>query len=147
MGSLGDILKEGRARELEQALFYRYLAGDAEAAGDAVLAERLNALLADEQHHVSRLTARLLELGERPPETRPPAPVVPSLAGWKEDARRREAEEVAWYESALARVDDAETAAALAEILASERHHVEKLSGKWMSAVAGEVGGADEEGA
>jgi rubrerythrin len=138
-----DILREGRARELEQALFYRFLSSDAEASGNAAMAERLNELLADEQHHVSRLTARLLELGEKPADARAAAPSLPYLAAWEEEARRREGEEVAWYESALARIEDPETAAVLAGILASERHHREKLSGKWMSAVAGDV---EEEG-
>lgn len=143
MTSVADILQEGRARELEQALFYRFLSSDAEASGEAAMAERLNELLADEQHHVSRLTARLLELGEKPADARPEAPSMPSLDAWEEEGRRREAEEVAWYEAALARVEDPETTAVLVGILASERHHREKLSGKWISAVAG---GGEEEG-
>lgn len=143
MNVLADILQQGRARELEQALFYRYLSSDAEAAGDTAAAERLNDLLADEQHHVSRLTARLLELGEKPAEARPARPVVPPLDDWEADARRREAEEVAWYEAALTQVEEPATAAVLAGILASERHHREWLSGKWVPAVAGDL----EEGA
>jgi rubrerythrin len=49
-------------------------------------------------------------------------------------ARRREETEVAWYEDALGRVEDRATRAVLKEILESERHHREELSGKWMSA-------------
>lgn len=139
MTAIADILQDGRARELEQALFYRSLCSDAEISGNAAMAERLNELLADEQHHVSRLTARLLELGEKPADVRQLAPCIPSLTAWEEEARRRESDEVAWYETALARVEDPETAAVLSGILTSERHHREKLSGKWISAVAGDV--------
>jgi rubrerythrin len=127
------ILQEGRRRERTRAAFYRLLAGDAELAGDAATAERLNELLADEQHHVSRLTARLLEMGEKPGEARE-RPEVPDLDAWEEVARGLEADEVAWYEQAIGRVRDDETASILREILASERHHHERLGGKWMPA-------------
>ena len=130
-----EILREARSRELEQALFYRTLAGLAEDDGDGPLAERLNELLADEQHHVSRLTARLLELGQSPGGTRPEAPQV-YLDGWLGEAETREAAEVAWYEDALARVEDSATAGVLREILESERNHLHALGGKWMSASA-----------
>ncbi len=59
-------LEEARAAEKEQALFYRALAAEAERRGDAALSERYNELHADEQHHLARLTARLLELGAAP---------------------------------------------------------------------------------
>jgi rubrerythrin len=133
MSQLLDLLQEGRLRERGQALFYRVLAGEAEMAGDQAAAERLNELLADEQHHVSRLTARILELGGTPlqPEV---SPDVPDLAGWEPVARSREEGEVAWYEAAVGSVGDAATRAVLEEILESERHHREELSGKWMSA-------------
>jgi rubrerythrin len=127
------LLQEGRHRECGQALFYRVLAGEAELAGDQAAAERLNELLADEQHHVSRLTARILELGGTPLQ-REVSPDVPELARWEPVARRREETEVAWYEDALGRVEDRATRAVLKEILESERHHREELSGKWMSA-------------
>lgn len=133
MSDLVELLREGRRREGLQALFYRALSGQAEDAGDPVAAERLNELLADEQHHVSRLTARLLELGEEVERGRLPAPRA-DLEGWEEEARGREADEVAWYESAAEVVDDAPTREILREILASERHHRENLAGKWMSA-------------
>jgi len=133
MGETVRILQEGRRRERAQATFYRFLAGDAEVAGDTATAERLNELLADEQHHVSRLTARLLELGEKPDETGD-LPDVPGLDGWEEVARGLEADEVAWYEEALRQVEDAETRSILREALASERHHHERLGGKWMPA-------------
>ncbi|MDP2958019.1 MAG: ferritin-like domain-containing protein [Longimicrobiales bacterium] len=134
MSELAALLQEGRRRELEQSRFYRLLSGDAERAGNAGVAERLNDLLADEQHHVSRLTARLLELGAKPDGGRVDVGPVPGLDAWEREARRREEREVEWYESALSRVEDPDTAALLRGILASERHHEEHLSGKWMPA-------------
>ena len=95
MSRLVRLLQEGRRRERAQALFYRFLAGEAEVSGDDEASERLNGLLADEQHHVSRLTARLLELGERPDEA-VVAPEVPSLDTWEIVARCREEDEVRW---------------------------------------------------
>lgn len=134
MSGLVRLLREGRRRELEQALFYRVHASEAEQVGDGAAAERLYDLLADEQHHVSRLTARILELGERPDGEPDPSPSVPDLEGWEGEARRREAGEVAWYEEALERVDDRHTADVLREILASEKQHLSHLAGKWMPA-------------
>jgi rubrerythrin len=133
VSDLVGTLRDGRRREREQAFFYRLLAGDAEAAGDEAAAERLNGLLADEQHHVSRLTARLLELGEQPGEESSSL-VVPSLGDWESVARVREEDEVRWYEAALHRIEDEHTVAVLREILKSERHHRERLAGKWMPA-------------
>ena len=134
MSGVVTLLREGRRRELEQALFYRFLSGDAEGEGDAVTAERLNDLLADEQHHVSRLTARLLELGEKPGNDPVEVPETPGLEGWETVARGREADEVAWYEAAVARTDDPATQAILQGILDSERQHLDHLAGKWMPA-------------
>ena len=128
-----SLLREGCARERTQARFYRGLSGQAESAGDASAAERLNALLADEQHHVSRLTARLLELGETPSSGDGHAPAC-GLDEWEEVARAREEDEISWYESALESVDDLHTASVLREILDSERNHQQTLAGKWMSA-------------
>lgn len=128
------LLQEGRRRELEQAHFYRLLAGAADHAGDTAAAERLNGLLADEQHHVSRLTARILELGGRPEAARPALESVPALGAWEDEARTREAGEVEWYEGTLAGAGDADTRSVLREILDSERHHREGLTGKWMPA-------------
>lgn len=134
MSGLVDLLQEGRLREVEQALFYRFLCSEAELAGDTAAAERLNDLLADEQHHVSRLTARILELGAKPREAGAHDAAVPALGAWEAEARRREEGEVRWYEDALRRVDDPETALVLRGILDSERHHRERLAGKWMPA-------------
>lgn len=136
MTALIQLLEEGRRREREQALFYRFLTGDADAAGDAAAAERLNDLLADEQHHVSRLTARILELGGKPSGDRVVAPPVPTLEAWEAAARAREEDEVRWYEDALEHMDDPETRSILREIFVSEQHHRDELAGKWMSATA-----------
>ena len=137
MTDMEALLREGRAREMAQAAFYRRLSGLAEEAGDPWLIERLNALLADEQHHISRLTAHLLEAGLRPNATasNPPAP---RLEEWEAVARAREADEVAWYESALSDLEPGAVADTLREILASERHHESNLAGKWMAAVRGD---------
>lgn len=128
------LVEEARAREKAQTLFYRALAAAAEEAGDAMAVERLNELHADEQHHLSRLTARLLELdveleelgGRRAPELH--------LEEWKTIAREREAAEIARYEALLQLDLDAATRALIEEILASERHHAQELGGKWMRA-------------
>lgn len=129
------LLAEGRRRELAQTRFYRSLAGQAETDGRREVAERLNALLADEQHHVSRLTARILELGSRPASSEGEAPAAPTdLEGWEEVARGREQEEIRWYRSAVDRIGDDDTKAVLEEILEAELHHERGLEGKWMPA-------------
>lgn len=129
-----EILEESRRREREQTLFYRSLAAAAETRGEAELAERLNALLADEQHHLSRLTARILELGGRPREIRLGPVGLRRFEDWEAAARGREEEEVSWYQAALKEPLDRETAALLVEILESEEHHGRELGGKWMPA-------------
>jgi len=129
------ILEEGRRRERWQTLFYRRLAAEAESRGDASAGERLNDLHADEQHHLSRLTARVLELGGTPGDLQADeAPPIPSLEAWEAEARAREDEEVSWYRAALEGGLDSETEDLLREILESEEHHARDLGGKWMSA-------------
>jgi rubrerythrin len=131
---LVDLLEACRARERAQTRFYRALAAEAELRGAVEAAERLNALHADEQHHLSRLTARLLELGGRPLDL-PEEPIErPDLDTWEMTARRRETGEVSWYEKLIDRSLDAVTASLLEEILVSERRHRDELGGKWMSA-------------
>ncbi|MBW3629746.1 MAG: hypothetical protein KY464_10665, partial [Gemmatimonadetes bacterium] len=61
-----NLLELCRRAEKEQAIFYRKLASEAELRDDLDLSQRLHDLHADEQHHLSRLTARLIELGHRP---------------------------------------------------------------------------------
>ena len=129
------LLREGCRREREQALFYRALVGEAERAGEFRVTERLNELLADEQHHVARLTARILELGEKPDMAQPATPSA-TLETWLADAEGREAAEVAWYEDVVDGIDDAKTAGLLREILESERNHLNALGGKWMTGEA-----------
>lgn len=109
------------------------MAAAAEEAGRPADVERLNELLADEQHHFSRLTARLVELGDEPPDL-PAGKGEANLDGWQAEARAREAGEVAFYKAGLAREMDERTRAILQEILHSERQHREQLRGKWMSA-------------
>ncbi len=133
MNGIVQILREGRVREKSQTSYYRRLAAAAEEAERADDVERLNELLADEQHHLSRLSARLMELGEKP-EDLPPVQGEAKLDGWQAEARAREAGEVAFYKAALTRQLDQETREILQEILHSERQHREQLRGKWMSA-------------
>ena len=127
-------LEESRRRERVQTQFYRALAAEAEKEGDESLVDRLNQLHADEQHHLSRLTARLLELGGRIEAEEPPDPGKPALQGWEVEARRREEEEVDWYEGLLAEAMDGPTRELFTEILDSEQHHARDLGGKWMPA-------------
>jgi len=128
------ILEEGRAREKEQTLFYRALAAEAEACGQEDLSERLNALHADEQHHLSRLTARILEFGGTPRVIVPRPTEAPAQEEWEGVARSREESEVEWYRGALEGPLDSTTEDLLQEILESEEHHCRELGGKWMSA-------------
>jgi len=138
-GSILDLLAASVAREREQTRFYRRLAAWAEDAGDAPLAERANALLADEQHHVSRLTARILELGgrvEADASAEDSGSAARSIREWEDAARSREDREVAWYENVLDALTDEPARRIVEEILRSERHHARALGGKWMPAEA-----------
>jgi rubrerythrin len=127
-------LQRAREAEKEQALYYRALAAAAEELGDAPLAERFNELHADEQHHLSRLTARLMELEAALHELASDPPPF-GLDGWEEAAAARERGEVVRYEGLLERgAPDEHTAALLREILDTERHHAAELGGKWTKA-------------
>jgi rubrerythrin len=128
------VLEESREREKAQTVYYRALAAHAVVGEDAEATERLNNLHADEQHHFSRLTARLLELGHVPRDLSVLAVSGGKLDGWEEEAREREAEEVRWYEAVTGLGLDEATLVVLGEILVSERHHLRDLRGKWMSA-------------
>ncbi|HEX6590288.1 MAG TPA: ferritin family protein [Longimicrobiales bacterium] len=128
------LLRTARAAEKEQALFYRSLTGQAETAGDAALAERLNGLLADEQHHLSRLTARLLELGQDVDDLADMAVPAADLASWQTIARDRELVEIARYELLLGADLDETTRGLVEDILQTERNHERELGGKWMMA-------------
>lgn len=128
------MLEESRAREKAQTVYYRALAASASTGTDAEVTERLNDLHADEQHHLSRLTARLLELGQVPDDLSVSSTFDGELDGWEDEAREREAEEVRWYEAATQLELDEATLVVIGEILVSERHHLRDLRGKWMSA-------------
>jgi rubrerythrin len=123
-----------RLAEKEQALFYRTLAAEAEERGDAALSERLQLLHADEQHHLSRLKARLLELGRGAADPVTPRPAVPDLDAWEDVARAREHDEVRRYEQLLRQPLDEATAALAGTILEVERAHARELGGKWTMA-------------
>ena len=127
-------LQRARLAEKEQALFYRALASAAEDQRDDELSERLNGLHADEQHHLSRLTVRLVELKE--PVADLGATVAPavSLQDWEKVATAREREEIARYEALLRDQLDDDTRAMLEQFIEAERHHEVALGGKWMGA-------------
>lgn len=128
-------LEEARAAEKEQALFYRALAAEAEDRGDAAMSERFNELHADEQHHVSRLSARLLELGAGLADIDRMSGERVGMDAWEPAARLREQAEVLRYERLLqAGGLDAETRALAEEILETERQHAANLGGKWTTA-------------
>ena len=135
MRDLMEWLAEARRRERMRTRVYRSRAAEAEAVGDAVASERLNGLHADEQHHLSRLTARVLELGGTLEELPGGLMEGVGLDDWETEAREEERAEVGFYESLLevAELDDT-TREILVEILASERQHLEPLGGKWMPA-------------
>jgi rubrerythrin len=127
-------LHAARSEEKRQALFYRALAVQAEELGAVEDAERLNGLLADEQHHLSRLSARLLELGEPLADlARERAPAV-AFEGWEAAARVREDAEIARYTGLLESQWDEQTTAMLGGFLEVERQHREVLGGKWTNA-------------
>jgi rubrerythrin len=128
-------LHEARVLEKEQTLFYRMLSAEAEDQGNLEDIEALNGLLADEQHHLSRLSVRLVELGEElEPLDDVHAPAAAVYPAWHEAARDRERGEVARYEQMLGMELDAETRQVIESILAAERQHEEHLAGKYTDA-------------
>jgi D-sedoheptulose 7-phosphate isomerase len=133
-GGVVEALTRLRREEKAQTLWYRSLAARAEEAGQPADAERFNGLHADEQHHLSRLTARLLEWDEGLEDLRG-IPAPSNQAGPVDEAvRRREEAEIAAYEAVLELDLDPPTRALIEEILASERQHARVLGGKWMLA-------------
>jgi rubrerythrin len=128
------LLHEARLAEKRQALFYRALAAAAEDVGDDAVSERLNGMHADEQHHLSRLTVRLVELSEAVSDLGSEVAPDVRLDGWEELARGREAEEIARYAGLLNHALDERTRDMLEQFVEAERHHAEQLGGKWMSA-------------
>jgi D-sedoheptulose 7-phosphate isomerase len=128
------LLREARTAEKQQALFYRALAAAAEDADEPELSERLNGLHADEQHHLSRLTVRLMELNHAGEELGGAAAPDVRLQGWEELARGREAEEIARYAALLNHRLDEKTRGMIEQFLEAERSHASQLGGKWMGA-------------
>ena len=128
------LLHEARRAEKRQALFYRALAAAAEDANAEDLSERMNGLHADEQHHLSRLTVRLVEFGEPVADLgAEPAPAV-HLDGWEGAARANETDEIERYERLLGETLDERTRTMIEEFLTAERSHAAVLGGKWMGA-------------
>jgi rubrerythrin len=132
--SIIERLHDARRAEKEQALFYRALASRAEDDEDAQLAEDLNGLHADEQHHLSRITVRLVELDEVLRDLGDVTAPDGGYPDWKPRAREREQQEVERYRGFLERDLDAATRALMEEILTAEEHHAGALAGKYMNA-------------
>jgi bacterioferritin (cytochrome b1) len=126
-----ELLGELRRAEKEQALVYRALAARAELDEKPELAQRFHDLHADEQHHLSRLTARMLELDGKPPDLSSLKPPAASLEDWESVIRTREAAEIDRYRSVPASELDGVTRDLLEEILSVEEHHARELGGKW----------------
>jgi rubrerythrin len=127
----GEMLESLRRAEKEQALLYRRLGALAEAADDGDLAQRFHDLHADEQHHLSRLTARLLELGGRPVDLGDVRAASATLEGWEALVHERETLEVRRYREAIQRQADDVTRSLLSDILGVEEQHLTGLGGKW----------------
>ena len=128
-------LHEARALEKEQAQFYRVLSAQAEEQGNVEDIEALNGMLADEQHHLSRLSVRLVELGEdlaALSDAHMPSDAV--YPHWHEVARIRERKEIARYERMLELELDEETRNVVNGILDTERQHEQHLFGKYTDA-------------
>jgi rubrerythrin len=126
-----EALIASRVAEKEQALFYRALAVLSEDAGDDEMSQRFHDLHADEQHHLSRITARLLELGHQPPDLSHLRAEPLPLAEWEAATRAREAAEVERYATLAAMELDPQTRALVEEMLEVERRHAAVLGGKW----------------
>ena len=132
--TISRALQRARRAEKEQALFYRALSARAEDAGDVRAVEDLNGLLADEQHQLSRLTARLLEADEMIEDLNDVSAPSVEYPAWQSQARAREQQEIERYQQLAALGPDPETAALIAEIVAVEHQHARTLGGKFMSA-------------
>lgn len=131
--ALIEKLEAARAAEKEQALCYRSLAARAEDQASAD-AQRFHDLHADEQHHLSRLTARVLELGGHPRDLSGDKTPVLQLEGWESAVHAREVVEVERYRTLLAETLDPITRDLIQEILEVEEHHARELGGKWTMA-------------
>jgi len=120
-----------RRAEKEQSMAYRSLAALAEGRGDLELAQRFHDLHADEQHHLSRLTARILEFGGRPVDLEDVSTPAAGLGDWQSYVRNREMNEIERYTELLAMKLDDTTRSLIEDIAAVEAHHLADLGGKW----------------
>jgi len=128
------LLQAARLAEKEQALFYRALSTIAEERSDLQDVEALNGLLADEQHHLSRISVRLVELGHETAQLNAAAPAC-DYRHWRSQARQRERAEIDRYQRLLEQSDlDEETRQMLRGILEVEREHEKNLGGKYTEA-------------
>lgn len=127
-------LERARREEKAQTLYYRRLGAAAAAAGDESLAARFQDLHADEQHQLSRLTARLVEMGIRPASLDDVAAPDAELDGWEKVATEREQAEVRRYEALLLLPLEDATRALAEATLQVERIHAGELGGKWTMA-------------
>ena len=128
-----ELLDAARAAEKAQTLFYRALSVIAEERSASEDVEALNGLLADEQHHLSRLTVRLLELGA----TAAPLDVATPTCEydeWRTVARAREQSEIARYQQLLEAELDSATENIIQSILEVEHQHERNLGGKYTEA-------------
>ena len=132
--SVISLLESFRRAEKEQALFYRRLAADAETLDDPALAQRFHDLHADEQHHLSRLTARLIELGRNPSDLSDAVAPAATLTDWETIARARELGEVERYRGLLQTDLDPATRRLVEQIVPVEESHAAELGGKWTMA-------------
>lgn len=128
------LLHAARHEEKRQALFYRALAAAAEDVNDDALSERANGMHADEQHHLSRLTVRLVELGEAVTDLGAEPPPAVAIDSWEDVARERELAELSRYAVLLDRELDEKTRMMIDQFVEAEREHAHVLGGKWMGA-------------
>lgn len=120
--------------EREQARWYRALSVLAEQAGNEEDIEALNGLVADEQHHLSRLKNRMVELGVEIHADSMDFKDATDYPDWKQAARERERDEIRRYEDLLKEELDAETIKIIKRILETERAHEQNLGGKYTEA-------------
>lgn len=129
-----DLLIEAYLAEREQARWYRALSAAAEEAGNLEDVEALNGLVADEQHHLSRLKNRMVELGVEFHTDFTDFGDYTGYPAWKEEARQRERAEIERYTNLLGKDLDAETRSMVESILETERQHEKNLGGKYTQA-------------
>ena len=131
---VSELLIQAYLAEREQARWYRALSVAAEEAGNLQDIEDLNGLVADEQHHVSRLKNRIVELGYEFHTDYTEATAYTGYERWKEVARQRERSEIERYEQLLGEELDEGTRDVIESILETEKLHEQNLGGKYTEA-------------